>query len=293
MSSIDFKQQATIVLIILLIILTGFEMFFSYRENKNYYTKRDTLNNIYLSSLAFLLNLAVKGGSFFILSYFYQFRFLQIKNLFLYWFVLIVCQDFLYWILHYIGHNCRIFWAMHVTHHSSEQFNISTGFRSTVFEPLYRVFFYLPLVLMGFTALDILYAYLVTQLYGNLVHTQLNIKFPEWYNFLFVTPSHHRVHHASNIPYLDKNMGMVFIIWDRLFKTFKAETMAEKIQYGLTKQPEDMGAVNIIFHEWKDLMADINKAHKISDKLKYAFYPPGWHHDGPSQTSRILQNRNY
>jgi sterol desaturase/sphingolipid hydroxylase (fatty acid hydroxylase superfamily) len=75
--------------------------------------------------------------------------------------VLVVAQDFLYWVLHYTGHYCRLFWAMHVTHHSSEHFNFTTGFRSTVFEPFYRVFFYLPLALMGFNALDILYAYLL------------------------------------------------------------------------------------------------------------------------------------
>ena len=166
---------------------------------------------------------------------------------------------------------------------------MTTGFRSTVFEPLYRVFFYLPLAFMGFNAIDILYAYLVTQLYGNLVHTQYNVPLPKWYGFIFVTPSHHRVHHASNIPYLDKNMGMILIIWDRIFGTFHEENLPEPIKYGLTHQPENTGPVNILFHEWKALLRDAKHAPGIKNKLLYFIKPPGWSHDGNTQTARVLQ----
>ncbi|MDF2434317.1 MAG: hypothetical protein JWP44_3948 [Mucilaginibacter sp.] len=264
-------------------------MWFSYRENRQYYEKRDTLTNIYLTTLAFLLNLVVNGSTFFILSYTYKFRLFQINNAILYWFVLVVVQDFLYWALHYTGHYCRLFWAIHVTHHSSEHFNFTTGFRSTVFEPLYRVFFYLPLALMGFNAVDILYAYLITQLYGNMVHTQYNVPLPKWYGLIFVTPSHHRVHHASNIPYLDKNMGMVLIIWDRIFGTFHEENLPEPVKFGLTHQPDNTGPVNILFHEWKALLADVKKAPTFKAKLQYFLNPPGWSHDGSTKTARVLQ----
>ncbi len=257
MPNLDARDKAALVLMGLLVVLTLVEMGLSYWENRKYYETRDTLSNIYLTSFSIFTNLAVKVGTFVILSFTYEFRIFQIHNVYLYWFVLVVAQDFLYWVLHYTGHYCRLFWAMHVTHHSSEHFNFTTGFRSTVFEPFYRVFFYLPLALIGFTALDILYAYLVTQLYGNLVHTQFKIPLPKWYGWLFVTPSHHRVHHASNIPYLDKNMGMVLIIWDRMFGTFREEDLPEPIKYGITKQPRDMGPVNIIFHEWKALLHDV------------------------------------
>lgn len=289
MLHLDHRQDAALVLVCLLVVLTMTEMWFSYRENRHYYEKRDTLTNIYLTGLAFLLNMAVNGSTFLILSYFYSFRLFQFSNAIVYWTVLVIVQDFLYWVLHYIGHYCRLFWAVHVTHHSSEHFNFSTGFRSTVFEPLYRVFFYLPLALMGFHAVDILYAYLVTQLYGNLVHTQYNIPLPKWYGWIFVTPSHHRVHHASNIPYLDKNMGMVLIIWDRLFGTFHEENLPEPIKFGLTKQPEDLGPVNILFHEWKALLRDVQHAPTFKTKLQYLFNPPGWSHDGSTQTARVLQ----
>lgn len=272
------------------ILLTLFEMYFSYVHDKKHYQKRDTLTNVYLMASAFVVNILTKAGTFMLLQYFYlHYRLFQISNVVIYWIVLILAQDFLYWFLHYTGHYVRFFWAMHVTHHSSEHFNLTTGFRSTVFEPLYRVFFYLPLALMGFNAFDILFAYLVTQIYGNIVHTQYVGKLHPIIEYLFVTPSHHRVHHASNVRYLDKNMGMVLILWDRIFGTFQAEIPEEEIKYGLTKQPEDSGPVNIIFHEFIALYADVKKAPTFKDKLKYIFYPPGWSHDGSTQTARVMQ----
>ncbi len=289
MFDINSRSGAVIILISVLVLLTLVEMWLSYRENRKYYEKRDTITNIYLTLLAFVVNLIVKGFTFFILQYTYQFRLFELKNAVAYWAILVITQDFLYWVLHYVGHYCRLFWAVHVTHHSSEHFNLTTGFRSTVFEPLYRVFFYLPLALMGFTAIDILYAYLVTQLYGNIVHTQYQIKLPKWYGWIFVTPSHHRVHHASNIPYLDKNMGMMFIIWDRLFGTFREENLPEPIKYGITKPVEDAGPANILFHEWKALLQDVKYAPDLKTKLKYLINPPGWHHEGKTQTARVMQ----
>ena len=272
------------------ILLTLFEMYFSYVHDKKHYQKRDTLTNVYLMASAFVVNILTKAGTFMLLQYFYlHYRLFQISNVVIYWIVLILAQDFLYWFLHYTGHYVRLFWAMHVTHHSSEHFNLTTGFRSTVFEPLYRVFFYLPLALMGFNAFDILFAYLVTQIYGNIVHTQYVGKLHPIIEYLFVTPSHHRVHHASNVRYLDKNMGMVLILWDRIFGTFQAEVPEEEIKYGLTKQPEDSGPVNIIFHEFIALYADVKKAPTFKDKLKYIFYPPGWSHDGSTQTAREME----
>ncbi|MES2375434.1 MAG: sterol desaturase family protein [Bacteroidota bacterium] len=286
---LDYRDKAVLILVSLLALLTLVELIMSYIEDRKYYQTRDTFTNIYLTTLTFFINLAVKTSTFFVLDFVYRFRLFTMTNAVLYWIVLIVLQDFLYWVLHYTGHYCRLFWAMHVTHHSSEHFNLTTGFRSTVFEPLYRVVFYLPLALMGFTALDILFAYLLTQLYGNMVHTQYKIPLPKWYGYVFVTPSQHRVHHASNLRYLDKNMGMVFIIWDRIFGTFKEEDGHDEIKYGLTKQPEDTGPVNVLFHEWKALINDMKHAPGLKNKLKTLFYAPGWSYDGSTKTARVMQ----
>lgn len=271
------------------IVLAMVEMYISYIHDKKLYSKRDTWTNIYLMTVAVVINLGMKTGTFFLLEYCYQFRLFQIPNFWIYWIVLILAQDFLYWFLHAVGHYVRFFWAMHVTHHSSEHFNLTTGFRSTVFEPFYRVFFYLPLAFMGFTALDILFAYLVTQIYGNLVHTQAKLKLPRWFEYIFVTPSHHRVHHASNVRYLDKNMGMVLIIWDRWFGTFQEELPEDAVKYGLTSQPTDTSPVNIIFHEFIALKNDVKKAPNFMSKIKYFLNPPGWSHDGSTKVAKIMQ----
>lgn len=284
------KSISVAALFSVVILLALAEMYFSYVHGSKHYKKKDTLTNIYLMAVAFVINVATKAGTFMLLQYFYvHYRLFQITNTLVYWIVLVLAQDFLYWVLHYTGHYVRLFWAMHVTHHSSEYFNLTTGFRSTVFEPLYRVFFYLPLALIGFNAFDILFAYLITQIYGNMVHTRLVMKLHPVIEYIFVTPSHHRVHHASNLRYLDKNMGMVLILWDRIFGTFQAEVDEEEIRYGLTKQPEDNGPVNIIFHEFVALYRDVRKAPTFGYKLKYIFYPPGWSHDGSTQTARVLQ----
>jgi len=277
------------LLFVLLIVISLVEMYISYMHDRKLYAKKDTWTNVYLMGLAFLINLSTKTATFFLLDYCYQFRLFEIKNVFVYWVVLILAQDLLYWILHTSGHYIRFFWAMHVTHHSSPLFNLTTGFRSTVFEPLYRVFFYLPLAFMGFSAIDILFAYLVTQLYGNMVHTQAVGKLHPIIEYILVTPSHHRVHHASNVRYLDKNMGMVLIIWDRLFGTFQEELPKDEIVYGLTHQPDDTGPVNIVFHEFKAMTNDMKRAPGLKNKLKYMLYPPGWSHDGSTQVAKVMQ----
>lgn len=288
---IEFDKSITVVTLFgFVILLSLVEMYFSYAHDRKHYQGRDTLTNMYLMAAAFVVNVTTKAGTFMLLEYVYRYhRLFQITNIYLYWLVLVLAQDLLYWVLHYTGHYVRFFWAMHVTHHSSEYFNLTTGFRSTVFEPLYRVFFYLPLALMGFSAFDILFTYLITQIYGNLVHTQTVGKLHPLFEYIFVTPAHHRVHHASNLRYLDKNMGMVLILWDRLFGTFQEEVPEEEIIYGLTKQPEDTGAVNIIFHEFSALMSDVRKAPGFKNKVKYLVYPPGWSHDGSTKTAKVLQ----
>ena len=283
------KDITAALLVILLVVSCLLEMYFSYAHDRRLYEKRDTWNNIYLMILAFVINLSTKTATFFILQFCYGYRLFQISNIWLYWIVLVLAQDLLYWCLHTSGHYIRFFWAMHVTHHSSPLFNLTTGFRSTVFEPLYRVFFYLPLAFMGFSAVDIILAYLVTQLYGNLVHTQTIKKLHPIIEYIMVTPSHHRVHHASNVRYLDKNMGMVLIIWDRLFGTFQQEMPEDEIVYGLTHQPDDMGHVNIVFHEFRAIKADVARAPGWKNKLNYLIQPPGWSHDGSTQTAKVLQ----
>lgn len=270
------------------IIVIGAEIIFSYYHHRKYYSTKGTLANIYLSALNFSLDILVRGACLLILDYFYQFKFAEIQNQYIYWIALLFAQDFMYYWLHRVDHYCRLFWAVHVTHHSSEEFNLTVGFRSSVFQPLYRFIYFIPLALIGFKGIDIMFIYAVTQIYGILIHTKTVGKL----GFLEVfmsTPSHHRVHHASNVKYLDKNMGMVFIIWDKLFGTFVEEDENEKVVYGLTENIKTHHPVKMVFHEWMNIVKDLRKPSSLKAKFMYVFGAPGWSHDGSKKTAKQLR----
>lgn len=273
------------------IIVIGAELLFSYIHQKQYYTTKGILANIYLSALNFGLDILVRGICLLVLNYFYQFQFLEIQNVFAYWMVLLVGQDFMYYWLHRFDHFCRLFWAVHVTHHSSEEFNLTVGFRSSVFQPLYRFVYFIPLTLIGFQPMDIMFMYAATQIYGILIHTKTVNKLGVFELFMS-TPSHHRVHHASNINYLDKNLGMVFIIWDKLFGTFIEEDDKEVIKYGLTENIKTYNPLKMVFHEWGNILQDLRKPASLKAKFMYVFGPPGWSHDGSKKTARQLRDGN-
>lgn len=246
--------------------------------------------NVYLNLLNFGVDLLLRGVALFVLIFFSQYHLPIHWSPLWYWIFLFLLEDFLFWLEHFVDHHVRLFWAVHVTHHSSEEYNLTTGFRSSVFMPFYRYLYFIPLALLGFAPLDILFMYAITQLYGILVHTQTIKKVPDWIGRILVTPAHHRVHHASNIPYLDKNMGMVLIVWDRIFGTFADELPEEPVRYGLTKaleKPQHPGYV--VFHEWQAIAKDLKKPTGLRNKLKYLFMPPGWSHDGSTQTAAQLR----
>jgi sterol desaturase/sphingolipid hydroxylase (fatty acid hydroxylase superfamily) len=166
-----------------------------------------------------------------------------------------------------------------------------------VFQPLYRFIYFIPLSVFGFEVVDIAVMYSITQIYGILVHTSY---FPKLHKmpyklleYVFVTPSQHRVHHASNTEYLDKNMGMCLSIWDRMFGTFQEEIDDLPIRYGLTYPLENRGAANIVFHAWIDLWNDLNKPSSFTTKIKLLFMPPGWSPDGSTKTSKELRKELY
>lgn len=271
------------------IVVIGIEILLSYIHNKHYYTVKGTLANIYLSALNFTLDIVLRVLCLFVLNYFYQFRFFKIENTYAYWGVLLIAQDFMFYWLHRIDHYCRLFWAVHVTHHSSEEFNLTVGFRSSVFQPVYRFIYFIPLALCGFKGIDIMFIYAATQIYGILIHTQYINKMG-FLEYFLSTPSHHRVHHASNVKYLDKNMGMVLIIWDKLFGTFQKEEDDEKVVYGLTENIKTHHPLKMVFHEWINIFKDLKKAPDFKSSFMYIFGPPGWSHDGSKKTSRQLRD---
>jgi sterol desaturase/sphingolipid hydroxylase (fatty acid hydroxylase superfamily) len=256
------------------------------------YSWKDTFTNLYLMLLNGGIDLLFRGFYILVLDICYRHHWMSITNVFSYWFLLLLAEDFLYYWLHRWDHEIRLFWAVHVTHHSSEHLNFTVGFRSSVFQPLYRFVYFIPLALLGFKPLDIVFMYSATQIWGIFVHTELIGKMG-WLEYILVTPSHHRVHHASNPRYLDKNMGMFLIIWDQLFGTFQPELEPEEYQptrYGLTKPMEKTGPADIVFHEWQAIGKDVARQDiGWREKWNYVFGPPGWSHDGSRQTSEQMR----
>src|SRR5438128_2217333 len=172
----------------LYLVVIGIEIILSHLHLKKYYTLKDTLVNVYLCLMNGGIDLLFRAIYVVILFWFYTFHFVSFSfNLVVYWALLFILEDLAFYIEHRIDHYCRVFWAVHVTHHSSEEFNLTTGFRSSVLQPLYRFVYFIPLVLLGFHPLDIVFMYSLTQIYGILVHTQYIKKMPRWFELVFVS----------------------------------------------------------------------------------------------------------
>lgn len=272
-------------------ILIFGEIILSNWHNRKLYTVGDTIQNVYLMLANMGVDVLMRAVTLFVLGYYFSFHVVDWNtHSWYYWFLLFLAEDFIFYWIHRIDHIVRFFWAIHVTHHSSDKFNLTTGFRSSVFQPLYRFVWFIPLVVLGFEPFDIFIMYSITQTYGILVHTKA-IKKMGVLEHVLVTPSHHRVHHASNVEYLDKNMGMILIVWDKLFGTFQAELDEVPIQFGLYEKKLDNNPVNVIFHEWIAIVKDVRKVKGFKNKWRTIFNPPGWSHDGSTLTSKQLRDQ--
>jgi len=286
----EFRESLLVLISVpIYAIVIGAEMLYSYFKHKHLYSTKGLLSNIYFTALNMGLDVLVRALCLMILAFFLQYSFFEWKEHgVLYWITLILFEDFMFYWLHRVDHFCRFFWAVHVTHHSSEEFNLTVGFRSSIFQPLYRFIYFIPLSLCGFNGLDIMFAYSATQIFGILVHTQTIDKLG-FLEYFLVTPSHHRVHHGSNVRYLDKNMGMMLIIWDKLFGTFQEEEKSDPVKFGLTTNLKNYNPITMVFHEWTNIFKDLRKGNSIKDKFMYVFGPPGWSHDGSTKTSSQLR----
>lgn len=273
-----------------MVILIVFELVYSHYAKKQLYTAGDTIINLICTSWNFLNDLLFRVVTLFVLTWASTYSVYHVTEKgMIYWVLLFLAEDIAYYVLHCADHYIRFFWATHVTHHSSEKFNLTVAIRSSVFQPYYRFIFYLPLAFVGFEALDIVFMYAACQVYGFWVHTETIGKLPAWFEYLFVTPSHHRVHHGSNAIYLDKNMGMVLIIWDRMFGTFQEELKEEPVKFGLTTNVGSHHPLKVVFFEWKNIREDLKDPQKRKFSFQYLFGPPGWSHDGSRMTSSQLR----
>ncbi|RNC87101.1 MAG: sterol desaturase family protein [Winogradskyella sp.] len=204
--------------------------------------------------------------------------------------LLFFADDISYYWFHRISHECRLFWASHVIHHSSQHYNLSTALRQTWSGGFYTFIFWLWLPLLGFHPAMILLQMSISLLYQFWIHTEAIDKMPKWFEAIFNTPSHHRVHHGNNPIYLDRNHAGILIIWDKLFGTFQPELETEKVTYGLVKNIKTFNPIKIAFLEWIYMFRDALSGRKsLKNRLLYLIKPPGWKHDGTGKISDDLR----
>ncbi|WP_018147686.1 sterol desaturase family protein [Henriciella marina] len=196
--------------------------------------------------------------------------------------VVMLIYDFFYYWKHRLGHMTRAMWAEHVTHHSSPDYNLATALRQPWTGPLTGlVFSGIPMVLIGFSPAWIVLASAFHLAYQFWIHTEAIGRLPGWYELIFNTPSHHRVHHATNPRYLDRNFGGTLIIWDRLFGTFEAERAEERPHYGIFKPLNSTNPIKVAFHEAAALLRDCaGDGFRPRTWARRAVNAPGWSPDG-------------
>jgi sterol desaturase/sphingolipid hydroxylase (fatty acid hydroxylase superfamily) len=270
------------------VLLLVAEAIFSAIDRREWFETKDTLASLSMGVGNVLINLFAKGMIFGVFMFVYRFRLFELPVTGWVWAALFFAEDFSYYWFHRISHGCRFFWASHVVHHSSQKYNLGTALRQTWTGNLTGSFiFWTWLPLVGFHPMMVMTMQSISLIYQFWIHTEAVGKLPRPIELVFNTPSHHRVHHASDVKYLDKNHAGILIIWDRLFGTFQEEE--ERPTYGLTKNIHTYNPFRIAFHEWADLWRDVRRPLPLRARLGYLFGPPGWSHDGSRKTTRQLR----
>ncbi len=186
----------------------------------------------------------------------------------------VLLADLAYYWDHRVMHRIGVGWATHTVHHSSPHFNMSVAYRFGPLDAVFPIFFSLPIVMLGFNPWLLLAVEVFVQTFQAILHTEAIGKLPKPIEYIFNTPSHHRVHHGSNEQYLDKNYAGIFIIWDRMFGTFASEE--EKVIYGVTEPIESVNPLVVFFHGLTRLYQQIKHTKGARNKFKFLIKPPGW-----------------
>ena len=255
------------------------EVIYSSSKNLGYYSLKDSLAGYGLLAGNIIINFLTKGSVLFFYIYLYQFKLVAINDLLspvFAWVLTFITIDFIFYWYHRCSHRVRFLWAVHMNHHSSEEMNFSVSLRQAWFGPLTKIPFFMFMPLLGFDPIITAAAGIILTLWGVLSHTQ-------WINrlgpleYIFVTPSAHRVHHGSNEEYLDKNYGNFLIIWDRLFGTFADEK--SKVVYGIVDNVKTFNPLKITFQFWITMYQDYKNAKSLKDKILCFVGRPEWKPD--------------
>lgn len=250
------------------------EYFIARRRKLPYFNLHNSIANVSVGILERLCDVLVTGLFYFVYDGIQKkYGLFNIKPGVVLWVLLLLCTDFLWYWYHRLAHEINILWAVHVVHHQSEDYNYTVSARITVLQALVRTGFWSVLPFIGFPASMITVMLLLHGIYPFFIHTRLIGKLGVL-EYIFVTPSHHRVHHASNEQYLDKNYGDVFIIWDKLFGTFKKEEDAEETTYGLTKPLNTYSFLWQHFHYVIEIWVAAKEQKTFAEKIKVIFGRP-------------------
>jgi len=275
----------TVLAIPAFIALLVLEYFLAQRAGRNIQETRDTVTSLSLGVGSVIIGaawkLAVAGGLYVGVYELTPFALGDGPWVFV---AALLLVDFAYYWFHRLHHEVRVLWASHVPHHSSQRYNLSTALRQS-WTPFTSLPFYLPLALF-FSPAQIASAYGINLLYQFWIHTELIDRLGP-FEWIFNTPSHHRVHHGANVQYLDRNYAGILIVWDRLFGSFEPEV--EPVRYGLTKNIESFNPVYAAFHEFAAVFRDAFRAGSLRSALGYLLQPPGWKPGGAGATATDLK----
>lgn len=261
------------------------ESWIVYKQNRDFVEAKDSMTSIGLGLGNLGIGILTKAFAY--VAYFYVYDHWRIADFEMSWWPVWVfaffADDLSYYWMHRISHVVRFYWASHMVHHSSPKYNLAAALRQTWTGSItgsFLMWAWMPFV--GVHPYIVFFFQQVSLLYQYWIHTELIQKMPNWFEAIFNTPSHHRVHHGTDLDYLDTNYGGVLIIWDRIFGSFKSEE--SRPHYGLTKQIESYNPAKIAFFEWGQIGKDLLHVKSLKQVGGYLFGPPGWSDDGSRQT---------
>lgn len=272
-SATDINSIYVVALPIILLMIFV-EVLVASARNISVYKTNDSLGTLGLLTGNILMAVSIKGFTLAFHLFLYEFRVFDLVSLIPIWFLWLmtfVLIDFIFYFYHRISHRSRFLWAIHMSHHSSEEMNFAVAYRQAWLGPISKIPFFMILPLIGLDPTMIAVAGVLSTLWGIVGHTQIINKLGP-FEWIFNTPSHHRVHHGSNAQYIDRNYGNLLIIWDRFFGTFEPEN--EPVKYGLVKNVNTFNPIKITFMGWQEIYQDIKNSKSSKEALGHFFGPP-------------------
>ena len=272
-------------------ILIFIELIYGLASGKSNYRLNDTFTSISLGLISRyipLLGLGIQGAAFAYVAQYYNLKLFSPSSVWV-WVFAFFLYDFCYYWMHRLHHEVKVLWATHVVHHHGEEFNLSTALRQTSTGFLWKWIFYLPIFIVGIPPEVFVTVAGVNLVYQFWVHTE-HIPKLGWYEYIFVSPSNHRIHHAQNKHYVDANYGGVFILWDRLFGTYKEELEELKPIYGTAKPLKSWNPFKANLDIFREMLVDSTRTKSFKDKIKVWFSRPNWRPEDVKNKYPIIKN---